>query len=125
MSRRDAALIAAWAVGLGRAATGAWFVAAPEGPERNWVARELPETRYLVRSVGGRDLALGLGALAALAGRKPVQPWLLAGIGSDVVDAVMGAAMLEGEPRRTSLVYALGFGALGAATATALAVTRR
>jgi hypothetical protein len=124
VSPRDAALITAWAVGLGRAATGAWFVSAPNGPERNWVARELTETRYLVRSVGGRDLAIGLGVIAALARRQPVQPWLLASIGSDLVDAVMGGLMLEGEPRRKSLGYALGFGALGAAAAAALAATR-
>ncbi|MDR0343839.1 MAG: hypothetical protein LBI49_12190, partial [Nocardiopsaceae bacterium] len=63
LPRRGAAAVAAGRVGLGLAAL-AW----PAIPARPWVGAASGglAARVFGRALGGRDLALGLGALAAL-----------------------------------------------------------
>ncbi len=113
MSIERVALWSAVAVGVTRAATGLWFAAAPRRPSSTWVGRDDPSTRTLVRGIGGRDLAIGAGALAAVARGSSVVPWIAASVAADLTDAAAGAASLSGEHRTKTLAYAGGFAALG------------
>ena len=71
-------------------------------------------TRLLLRVVGARDLALGIGVLAALDRDASVQGWLRA---SAVVDALDAAACLLARHRLRPTVFPA---ATGAATGGAL-----
>lgn len=114
------------AVGLGvggmRAATGLWFLLAPTAPTRAWVGDTSNPVRYLARAVGGRDLAIGLGAVAASLRREPVWPWLGASIVGDLTDATVSTVMVSGSQRRTAIAFAGGFALL---TAVAWAMSTR
>jgi hypothetical protein len=100
-------------IGLARAATGLFFVIRPDAAARRWVASGSDEVALLARSVGIRDLVVGLG-LAATA--RP--EWLAASIASDLVD---GIEAVSGDVPGTSRVgvatVALGFAAVSAAVA--------
>lgn len=115
------ALVLAWAVAVGRALTGVWFLAKPRQVADSWLGATGLPVSYLVRSVGGRDLMIGLGLAAALLADRSAVPWVIASVGGDAVDAGAAMAMLSGEPRRRSLLFAGGFGLLGVATAVLLA----
>ena len=71
-------------------------------------------TRLVLRAVGARDLALGLGVLAALDRDAPVRRWLRA---SAVVDGLDAAGSLLARHRLRPTVFPA---AAGAATAGAL-----
>jgi len=75
---------------IGRIGVGAAFVLAPGLCLRlSLGAVEVgPVTRMLARSVGARDIALGLGALFALRHGAPLRGWLEAGTLADAGDAV-------------------------------------
>ncbi|HXT88796.1 MAG TPA: hypothetical protein VN714_06010 [Trebonia sp.] len=121
--RNAAVAIAAGRVGLGVAAL-LW----PSVPARPWVgpAADEPGTRVLARALGARDLALGLGALAAAAktpsAGRPAGAWFAAGALSDALDAAVTAAAWRRLPRRTRwLVAASASGAAAAGAAGTLA----
>lgn len=79
------------AVAAARVALGVVAIPRPERVTRPWVGRErstLPAVRVLGRALGGRDLVLGVGALAGLAASdNRALPWLAAGGFADAVDA--------------------------------------
>lgn len=101
-------------VGVARAATGVWFLAAPTRPTQAWVGDTGVPSRYLARTVGGRDLAIGSGLILAAITGSASTTWLAASVASDLTDAIAGTAMLEGPQRRNAIGFAGGFGALGA-----------
>jgi hypothetical protein len=74
----------------GRLAIGAALVAKPKSQVgAGWVGGEeaqRPATALLFRSVGARDMALGLGTLAAARNGSPLRPWLLGATLADAVD---------------------------------------
>jgi hypothetical protein len=74
----------------GRVALGAGLLASPPLVTRGWVGpdeSERPGARVLGAGLGGRDLALGLGTLAALnAGGDAAKPWLLGSVLADLAD---------------------------------------
>jgi hypothetical protein len=76
----------------GRLVIGAALVAKPQSQVgAGWVGGEeaqRPATALLFRSVGARDMALGLGTLAAQRNGSPLKPWLLGATLADVVDLV-------------------------------------
>lgn len=113
MGMRSALVVA---VGVGRLATGLWFLAAPALPARTWVGSDDTAPRYLTRAVGGRDAAIGAGVLTAYVTRGPVWPWLAASVLSDATDALSSIPMLAPEHRKKALAYAGGFGTLGLLT---------
>ena len=83
---------------------------------RIWLGRgaSSPFSRLLARSVGGRDIALGMGTLFALRHQSPVRGWLEASALADASDAattLMAARHLS----RARLVLALlpTLGAIG------------
>lgn len=85
---------------------------APQRPGELWFGEPNPEasTTALLRSVGGRDVSIGLGLAAD---PTPDSLWLKAGILADVVDA--SAALLASRriPRKNALI---GFGGAAAYT---------
>ncbi len=97
---RTLARLVAW----GRVAVGVAALAAPRLTARPWVgsAADDPSIRLLARAVGGRDVALGAGALRALtvSGRE-ARPWVALGGLADVVDAAVTIAAFRTLPRFT------------------------
>jgi len=122
--RYGATAVAAARTGLGVAAL-AW----PAVPARPWVGSSADELGAQVfgRALGARDLALGLGALAA-ARKAPADPWaagawFAAGALSDALDVAVTAAAWPRLPRATRwLVAASAAAAAVAGAAGALAV---
>jgi hypothetical protein len=115
---------AATAVAAGRVALGVAALTWPSVPARPWVGASADELGAQVfgRALGARDLALGLGALAAL--RKAPPPgagtaaaWFAAGALSDALDAAITAAAWPRLPRATRWLIAASAG--GAAVAGA------
>jgi hypothetical protein len=78
----------AFTLALGRAGIGAALLAAPGRITTAWIGPRGGErpAQVLARAVGARDLALGLGAAAAVRRREGVSGWLLAGALADLGD---------------------------------------
>jgi len=119
----------ATAVAAGRVALGLTALAWPLVPARPWVGAAADDlaARVFGRALGARDVALGLGALNALA-RPAAEPgsasaWLAAGALSDALDVVASLAAWNELPRLSRwLVAASAGGAALAGAAGALAV---
>ena len=115
---------AARAVALGRIGLGASYLVAPGLALRLWPGRSPAPgadgavAAMLARSTGGRDVALGVGALLALSHDAPVRGWLEAAMLADVVDAVAIVLALRHLPRVKAVLM------LGAALGTAAAGRR-
>jgi hypothetical protein len=119
----------AQAVAAGRVALGVAALAWPSVPARPWVGAAADDlaARVFGRALGARDLALGLGALAAL--QSPaVEPgsasaWVAAGALSDALDVVASLSAWRELPRGSRwLVAASAGGAAVAGAAGALAM---
>jgi hypothetical protein len=114
------------AVAAGRVALGLTALAWPSVPARPWVGASADDlaARVFGRALGARDLALGLGALAALQGadRGPAGTWIAAGALSDALDVAASLASWRDLPRVSRwLVVASAGGAALAGAAGALA----
>jgi len=123
LSRFAAVAVAAGRVGLGLAA-----LASPSVPARPWVGSSADELGAQVfgRALGARDLALGLGALAAArtapSGARSAAAWYAAGALSDALDVAVTAAAWPRLPRSTRwLIAATAGGAAVAGAAGTLA----
>lgn len=111
MATRELALIN----GRGRIAVGAALVAVPQ-TARLWIggdAIDQPMT-ILVRALGARDAALGLGVVIALDRGAPVRGWLEACALADLVDLAATALAASSIPSR------LARGAMAVAGGSAL-----
>jgi hypothetical protein len=124
--RRTAAAVAAARVGLGVTA-----LARPSAPARPWVGASADELGAQVfgRALGGRDVALGLGALAAArqsaSAPRVAAAWYAAGALSDALDVAVTVTAWDRLPRFTRwLVAASAAGAAVAGAAGALAALR-
>jgi hypothetical protein len=117
-------------VAAGRLALGIAAIVRPTVPLQFWVADDdaaRPGARVLARALGGRDVALGVGALVALSRGGPVPLWALAGAGADLVDlaaTVVAGPDLPGR-RRRQVVALAGGAAVVAAGAVAVDVLWR
>ena len=118
----------ATAVAIGRVALGVTALAWPWVPARPWVGAAADDVAAQVfgRALGARDLALGLGALAALQGQRAAagsaRAWVAAGALSDALDVVASVKSWPELPRVTRwLVAASAGGAAVAGAAGALA----
>ena len=70
-----------------------------------------PEAKVLTRIAGARDVALGMGALAALREATPARRWLQVGAAVDAVDALASlVAVRHLTPRRSLPAAALAAG---------------
>ncbi len=119
------------AVAAGRVALGLTALVWPSVPARPWVGAAADDVaaRVFGRALGARDLALGLGALAALqgpAGRAgSASAWVAAGALSDALDVVASLSSWRELPRVSRwLVVASAGGAALTGGAGALAVRR-
>jgi len=108
-----------------RAVLGVSALVAPTLVGRPWIGEDASQsgTRLFGRALGGRDLALGLGALLAARHEVPIRGWVEAGALSDACDT--GATLLAfGHlPHRTRLLVlatCLGAALAGAALAPLL-----
>jgi hypothetical protein len=107
------------AVAIGRIVLGAAYLGTPGPALKLWPGRagtsERDEAllRMMARHTGGRDLALGVGALLAQKHDGPVRGWLEAAMLADLMDAVSIVLAFRHLPR-TKAVLMLG-AALGAA----------
>jgi hypothetical protein len=118
----------ALAVAAGRVALGVAALAWPSVPARPWVGAAADDlaARVFGRALGARDLALGLGALAALQ-RPAADPgsaaaWVAAGALSDALDVAASLASWRELPRGSRwLVVASAGGAALVGAAEALA----
>jgi hypothetical protein len=121
MFRKLARLIAWGRVGIGIVA-----VTTPSLVLRPWVGEVGDDVtaRMLARTMGGRDLVLGLGTLRALSvSDAEGRSWVaLSGI-ADTVDAAASIVAFSHLPRRTRLgILALTLGAAVASTRAAIAL---
>jgi hypothetical protein len=93
MNRTEAGRAAAMAMAGGRVAFGVGMAAAPRMVAVAWVGREgrRSGTQLLTRAVGGRDLALGIGALVALLKRRDARVWIAAQAAADLTDLIATA----------------------------------
>ena len=115
----------ATAIAAARTAIGVVAIAAPTLVTRPWLGPDRgPAVRVLGRALGGRDLALGLGALAALrqppAGPRPAgHPGLWIGVGAlaDATDVLATVAAWKELPPVSRWLVATSAG--GAAVAGA------
>jgi|SRR5579875_1050088 hypothetical protein len=115
------------AVGLGlvRACLGLVAVASPGKVARPWVGEgaDRDDVKVLGTALGGRDLALGLGALASAAGGGQLCLWAGAGALADALDTAVTIARFRQLPRdgRGLVLASAGSAALlGAAAAARL-----
>jgi hypothetical protein len=121
------------AVAAGRVALGLTALAWPSVPARPWVGAAADDLAAQVfgRALGARDLALGLGALAALQG-PAAEPgsacaWVAAGALSDALDVAASLASWRELPRVTRWLVAASAGGAaltGAAAALTSATSR-
>jgi hypothetical protein len=105
------------AIAIGRIGLGAAFTLTPGLALRAWPgdgSHDHAVSRFLARSTGGRDLAIGIGTLFALQKGTPVRGWLEAGMLADAVDAVATVAIARSVPKkgRVVLVFGAAAGAL-------------
>jgi hypothetical protein len=119
---------AAIAVAAGRTALGVAALIWPSVPARPWVGASADELGAQVfgRALGARDLALGLGALAAArqapSASRSAGAWYAAGALSDALDVAATAAAWPRLPRATRwLIAAVAGGAAVAGAAGTLA----
>jgi hypothetical protein len=92
------------AIAWGRVAIGITALVAPPVVTRPWVGPSADTTpaKLLARTLGGRDLALGLGTLRALSrSDEEARPWVALGGVSDAVDALATVVAFASLPRRT------------------------
>lgn len=75
---------------LGRVVLGGGLVAAPGLVAGGWVGAvaDKREGQALAIGLGGRDVAIAVGALRALRAGHGARPWLQAGIAADAADLV-------------------------------------
>lgn len=115
------------AVAVGRVAIGLAALAAPSVPSRPWVGAAADDlaARVFGRALGARDLALGLGALAALQGPDSeagqASAWVAAGALSDALDVAASLSSWHELPRLTRwlVVGSAGGAAIAGAAAAA------
>ena len=108
------------ALAVNRCAFGVGYLLAPERTGRGWVDRAAGNepTQVMIRGLGVRDLALGLGALGALShGGVSARPWFAAHALSDAADLAATLAARRALPLRRVL-----FASAMAAASTAVAV---
>jgi hypothetical protein len=75
-------------IAVGRIAVGTSLVLHPPLALRFWIGgnADLPGAKVLGRALGARDLVLGAGTLAALAGNQSPDWWLRASLVADATD---------------------------------------
>ena len=90
-----------------RTTVGIAMIAAPGMPMRLAGTEPTGTSLLLMRTIGIRDLALGLGTVAPARSTDGASgPWMTATLGSDVLDVVASLVAIRAIGRRDSLVAA-------------------
>ena len=125
LSKDDARKYAVW-LGWMRVGLGAAAFVAPVIPGRPWVGPEeaaRPGARLFARALGGRDLALGLGAVLAARHDGPLRGWVEGGGTADAGDLVATLIGWRSLPKVSRWgILAVTAGAVAAARVLAPAV---
>jgi len=115
------------ALAVNRVLFGATYLARPQQARGSWIGRAArkPGAQVMIRSQGVRDVALGAGALRALARGDAVEQraWVLAHTVSDLADLVVTWAARDDLPRgqaRLAMGIAAASTAVGAVAAAGL-----
>jgi hypothetical protein len=126
VTKEEAREYARWVAGL-RVAIGATAIVAPRLALRPWLGRGVgsPTHKLLARSLGARDIALGLGAILAMDRGAPTRGWLEAGGLADAGDLLGTLLAYRALPRfgRWALVLSTS-GAVASAGVLAPSVDR-
>ena len=116
---RDKARQIAEAIAIGRIGIGVVALVAPTVPLRPWVGRDFawqPRAKLLARSLGARDLALGIGVMLALRHKAPVRGWVEGAALADAGDTLATLLAFGKLPKSGRwLVLASAAGAVAAA----------
>jgi hypothetical protein len=109
--------LAARALAVGRIAVGLGLFLSPRRLTRGWLGREADGRAVpaVVRGIGARDVAIGVGLLLALREGEPVRDaerWLEAGIVGDLGDAAGTALVGTPDAGRWSTIAIAGGAAL-------------
>lgn len=119
-------IFAARALGALRAAIGVSALVAPSLVATPWVGRreaERASVMLFARTLGGRDLALGYGAMMARSRHGALKSWVLLGALADCGDFLATIAAFRSLPRiRRWLILALTAGAAVAGAAIGLSL---
>ncbi len=113
------ARLGAWVVGVGRVLTGVVLLAAPGRLARGWLGTNDDRGVYMMRAVGGRDLAIGAGMVWSVATDRTPVPWLLASVAGDAADTA-GALRFPSPTSRRAALIGGGYGLLGVAVIAGL-----
>lgn len=108
MEDRELATLLGWT----RVAAGTAFTLAPAKASKLWMGQNVDSvyTRMAGRSLGARDLALGIGLLQAIRRGTPARGWLEAAVLADAIDALASANTLRRFPKFRHLLF-VGTGA--------------
>jgi len=114
--------------GIGRAAFGVALLIAPVASGRMLAGEgaTAPDAQAFLHGMGGRDLGLGLGMLAAVVTGRSPRSWLAAGVladGSDVIGMARAWRNLDPGKRGPGVAFAGGAAAAGLALLAATANT--
>lgn len=116
----DASRILAGGLAVNRTLFGLGYLARPESAQKSWIGRaaKLPGTQIMTRSQGIRDVALGAGALRALARNdaREARAWMTGHAVVDLTDLVITWTARDRLPRKAAR---LAIGVAGASTAVA------
>jgi hypothetical protein len=110
----------ATALALNRTGFGFGYLLAPARMGRGWIDKAAlrPATQVMIRGLGARDLALGVGGLRALSDSdQSARPWFAAHALSDAADLIATLAASRDLPRRR-----VAFAGAMAGVSTAIAV---
>jgi hypothetical protein len=120
MLDRDTARGVARSLAIGRIAIGLFGLVLPDPLCRLWAGADGdgPGMAMFGRIVGGREIALGLGAVLAVSHDGPVRGWMEAASLADAVDSVVTASRFGSLPRVGRWLFLLG--AAGAAVTEAV-----
>lgn len=99
------------AFAAGRGLFGVGLMAVPGRLASGWIPDDhsRSQTQMIVRGIGGRDIALAGGTVAAVVGEWDARPWLLAAIasdGSDILASLLAGDALPGRAKKGTLALA-------------------
>jgi hypothetical protein len=123
----DVARTMAAALALNRAAFGTNYLLRPQEARTSWIGRAArkPATQVMIRSQGIRDVALGAGALRALARRddRELRAWVAGHAVCDLADLIVTWAArghLPGRQAKLAMSIAAASTLVGTASAVGL-----